>query len=431
MAADESPVCGGRVDEWPFRLFWAGQSVSALGDGLAMLAIPLLVLSLTHNPIFAALAATPRTVGFLIAGLYAGAVVDRRDCRRVMIVMDTLRLAVFAAVALLAAARLLNVGELLAAAFIAAIGTVFFSTAYAVLVRDLLAADQMLRGNARLELSTQVGTLTGPVVTGLLAATVGLPAVIWFNAASFAVSIATLLPLRRVVAAPAAPDSPATPNVAQPSFATSIKEGLAFVWRTPALRGLAGLQAAINFLVGAETLLVFYATVTLRASATVVGLVVTAGGLGGVLGALASEKIRIASARAAIGAAVAAIAVGLLGIGATPSIPVVAGFTLVLGAAGVFGTVHIRAVRQRIVPRAMLGRVTSSAGMLALMGGPVGAALSGTIAGALGNPRPVLVAAGTLALGCAVLGYARWLVGVDRDQTPVADDLPDVIDAVS
>src|SRR5215472_18460316 len=82
---------------WPPRVFLSGQAVSLLGDGLAVLAVPLLVLDLTRNPLVSALSAASVTVGYLMVGLPAGVLVDRLDAWRVLLLTDALRAAAFAA----------------------------------------------------------------------------------------------------------------------------------------------------------------------------------------------------------------------------------------------------------------------------------------------------------------------------------------------
>ena len=80
-----------------------------------------------------------------------------------------------------------------------------------------------------------------------------------------------------------------------------------------------------------------------------------------------------------------------------------------LGGAGVFGTVHIRALRQRLVPRELLGRVTATAGMLGLAGKPLGSAAAGAAAAAADSPRPVFLVAGLVAVAFGILTRVRWL----------------------
>jgi MFS family permease len=99
---------------WPRGVFLSGQAVSLLGDGLAVLAVPLLVLDLTRNPLVSALSAASVTVGYLMVGLPAGVLVDRLDAWRVLLVTDALRAAAFAALFGFATAGLLTVWLVLA-----------------------------------------------------------------------------------------------------------------------------------------------------------------------------------------------------------------------------------------------------------------------------------------------------------------------------
>ena len=78
-------------------VFLAGQAVSMLGDGLAVLAIPLLVLQVSHSPLAAVLASLPGSAGYLAAGLPAGVVADRLSPWHVLIAGDILRAGIFAA----------------------------------------------------------------------------------------------------------------------------------------------------------------------------------------------------------------------------------------------------------------------------------------------------------------------------------------------
>lgn len=86
---------------WPSRVFLSGQAASLPGDGLAVLAIPLLVLGLTRSPLISALSAASQTLGYLAVGLPAGVLVDRLDAWRVLVVTDAARAVAFAALYLL------------------------------------------------------------------------------------------------------------------------------------------------------------------------------------------------------------------------------------------------------------------------------------------------------------------------------------------
>lgn len=120
---------------WRSRLFLTGQSVSLLSDGLAALAVPLLVLDLTSNPVAAGLAAASVTAGYLLVGLPAGVLIDRLDPWPVMMSMDAARALLFAALFAATTAGVLSVWLVLAIAIATGACSVFFETALVVAVK--------------------------------------------------------------------------------------------------------------------------------------------------------------------------------------------------------------------------------------------------------------------------------------------------------
>ena len=124
-----SPRMPGTKRSRPGGVFLSGQAVSLLGDGLAVLAIPLLVLDLSRDPLALALSAASVTVGYLVVGLPAGVLVDRMDPWRVLGVMDGVRALLFAGLFAFASAGTLTVWLILLIAFAAGACSVFFETA--------------------------------------------------------------------------------------------------------------------------------------------------------------------------------------------------------------------------------------------------------------------------------------------------------------
>jgi predicted MFS family arabinose efflux permease len=176
---------------------------------------------------------------------------------------------------------------------------------------------------------------------------------------------------------------------------------------------LTAVQIAVNLCLAAEKLIVFYARDTLGLTPSLVAVVVAAGGVGGVAGALSAARLAgwigeirlIVIAIVAAGVAMAAMSVA----GSAPSL--VAANSAYAWAVVVASLVN-RTQRQRIVPRAMLGRVTSGVRVLFLAVDPIGVVLAGAATSALGgNPRPVFLAAGTVTAAAAVAG---WLAGLRR-----------------
>lgn len=384
-----------------FQIFFVGQCVSLLGDGLTLLAIPLLVLRLTDDPVMAALAAMPRIIGYLLVGLPAGALVDRLDPRRVMLVADTVRGVLFAGMAVLFAMDQLTVAVLLGGAFVAAAAGVLFETALAVAVRDVLTDEDLPKGNARFEVANQLAILCGPALLGLLASVGGLAFALSVNAATFAVSFLTLV----VTRFPTQTRSELTGlRRAFATLATDLREGVRFLLRHRLLRAVVLLQAVTNLLFGAETLLVFFLQHTLALSPIKIGAVIVAGGIGGMIGAAMAGALyrRGAPATTAV-LAMTAIGVMLAALGFCRNLPGLLVVNLLLGLFTAVAVVLIRTLRQQITPRELLGRVTSSAKMLVLIAYPLGGAAAGGLSSLAGSPRPVFIGAGLLGVAAVLV----------------------------
>ncbi|QLJ02817.1 MFS transporter [Streptomyces sp. NEAU-sy36] len=409
----------GTVRSSTFRLLWAGQTVSVIGDGAAALAVPLLVIHATGSAVLGALAATPRTVAYLLVGFLAGPVVDRlQDSRRIMVVCDLLRFAVFAALPLAVHAPL-GPGLVLVLAFAASSAGVFFETALAVAVQSSLRSEDLVTGNARLEMSNQVGLLLGPAVIGAGVAAFGVPSAMWFNAATFLISAATLVPMRFGSGRESVPTSGARPTVRR-----DMAEGLRYIRTHALILRLVSLQVVINLVIAAETLVVFYATHDLHASAAWIGAVLAAAGLGGVAAtSVANLMARRFDSGRLIGLSVVGLGGTLLAIGMARDPLVLAAANFFHGGLSVFASVHIRAVRQRVVPPALLGRVTANARTFAFAANPLGALLFGSIAAsANGQAQWSFFTAAVLSVASAAVAY-RGLVAPAAEPTGTADPL--------
>ncbi|MBF6302871.1 MFS transporter [Nocardia amamiensis] len=397
------------------RLFLFGQSISLLGDGLAVLAIPLLVLQLTGSPVLSALAAAPRAIGYLIAGLPAGPLVDRADPWRVLITADAVRMAVFLLLAAAVAVSRCPVAVILGLACVAGVAGVFFETALAVAVRDLYTGPRLMRANGFLETSEQLSLVLGPAAVGVLVAAASQQAALLANAGTFAVSLVTVWQTycRRPVAE--FTGAATTVGAKRPvgagvlgSVGAEFRAGLRYLVTSPVVAGITLLQAVTALGLGAETLIPFFARERLGASAVLVGLAVAGGGIGGAFGALIAAAI--GSRRSPVPMCLAGVllmAVGLALVGLAPGVLWLALANALLAGASMVVVVVVRTLRQQVVPRALLGRVTSTARSLVLAAAAAGTMLTGLLTRLGGdNPRPVFVGA---AVFIAVSTALVWL----------------------
>ncbi|MFD0399947.1 MFS transporter [Kitasatospora sp. NPDC059811] len=415
MLSGKSPaVEPGQPSASQFAVFFGGQVFSLLGDGLAFLAVPLVVLELSGDPFAAALAAAPRTVGYLLVGLFAGALVDRLNPRATMLATDAVRFSAFLTLALLASTGNLRVWMALVLAFLASGAGVFFETALTVAVRDLVQGRRLVRANSWLEATNQASLVVGPGLFGALSALFGLNTALFGNAATYLLSLATIFTIGRFGGTPARAGT--TTRGALRRLRADVADGLRFLRDTRLILLLTGLQATANLFIAVETLTPFYLRNQLGFGDSALGVVVGLGGLGGVLGAAGASRLATPGRRLAV----VALSAGCLGValalmGLVDSLAPLAALNLLVSGSAVLAVVVIRSVRQELVPREVLGRVTATARMAALAASPLGAMAAGFLTGLNhSDPRPVFVGFGLLA---TVTAAFVWFAGL-RDHAP-------------
>ena len=385
-----------------------------LGDGLAILAIPLLILQLTRSPVAAVLASLPGSVGYLAAGLPAGVLVDRLDPWQVLIAGDVIRAAIFLALFLLTGSRSVSAWLILSLAFAAGAVTVFSDTALAIAVRDVFAGARLVTANSWLESANQLGQIIGPSAAGLLAAAGLLHVSMLIDALTFLVALASLFAVRGAYrGAPRASRPPA----GRRALGRELADGIRYLAATRVLFTLLVFMLVLNLGLGADKLIIFFARNTLHLPPVQVGLIVTAGGIGGLLGAAGTGLLcRWVGPLPVVTLGAACSGLALLLISAAASMPVALAGNMLYTFAIIVASVTMRSMRQVLVPRDLLGRVTASWRLGGQAVTLVGAILAGTMAGLLGgDPRPVFVAAGLLTLLTVTVA---WFAGLRREQLP-------------
>ena len=379
-----------------------------LGDGLAILAIPLMVLQLSRSPLLAVLASLPGSAGYLAAGLPAGVLADRLDPWQMLIAADVLRALIFLALFALTGSNAISAWLILLLAFAAGVLTVFGDTALTIAVRDVYAGPRLVSVNSWLEAANQVGQIIGPGAAGLLAAGGLLHLSLLLDALTFLVSLVTLTAVRQRGQA----------RGTEPAFARGVRaelvQGLRYLAATRLLLTLLCFMLVLNLCLGADKLIIFMAKSALGLPAAQIGLVVTAGGVGGLLGAAGTTLlVRRAGPLAGLILCSGASGIALIVVSAATTMPVLLAGNLLYTWAVVAASVTMRALRQALVPRALLGRVTASWRLGGQSVTLAGAVLAGALASLLGgHPRPVFAGAGLLTL--LTVGVA-WLTGLRQE----------------
>ena len=167
---------GGVLWQRNFRLLWNGESISAIGNAMAVVGVPLLAVTVLHASTFAVAALTAAAyLPWLAIGLPVGAWVDRLPRLPLMIVCDVISALLYASLPVAAWLHVLTIGQVIAVALLAGAVNVFFATAYQVYLPSLVTAADLIEGNAKLQGSAEVALICGRGAAGLAAQAVGEP----------------------------------------------------------------------------------------------------------------------------------------------------------------------------------------------------------------------------------------------------------------
>jgi predicted MFS family arabinose efflux permease len=203
-------------------------------------------------------------------------------------------------------------------------------------------------------------------------------------------------------------------------LAGDFRAGIRYLRSVRILVILTAIQIVVNLCLATEKLIFYFAKETLGLSSLNVGIATAAGGIGGMLGALGAARLAewIGQIRLVVCSIVAAgLAIGAMSI--TYSLLTLTSANLLYGWALVVASPVIRTLRQQIVPRELLGRITSTLRVLFLAVDPLGVVIAGALTISLGgNPRPVFLGAGVIITVVALVG---WLAGLRTHQDEVPD----------
>ena len=375
-----------------FRRFWAASAISNLGDGIRWTALPLLTAAITRDPQVVAGTHIAIWVPQLLFGLIGGAVVDRVDRRVLVRNFQYARAIVMAALAAVAVADQVTVIMIYATAFLIGTGEVFVDSAGMTIVRSLVSDDQLESGYGKLwAADLTANEFIGPPVGGFL---FGIARWVPFaaDAASYAIAGAFVHRLPS--------DALARPERSRSTLLADIAEGLRVMWSNKFLRVFLLSVGGHNLFQSLPyAIYVLFALQVLDTNALGFGLIMSAGGVGGVLATLVATRVVGVIGRGGViwgGSIVTGMAIFLTGF---TSNPVVAGGLqfLSLFAISLWNVVG-RALRASIVPDHLLGRVVTSGRVLGWGAIPVGSALGGWIAATYGLRMPFFIGGASIAL---------------------------------
>jgi MFS family permease len=396
-----------------FVKFWAGQTVSNLGSSVTLFALPLLVFKLTGSPLNLGVTMATTYLPYLLFGLVIGAWVDRVDRKRLMIATDVARALLIAVIPVLADAGLLRIWWLYGVAFLSSTLTIAFDAGEFAAIPSLVGSkDDLVTANGRIQASYYAAQVAGPLLAGLLIASISVQQVFWLDAASFLVSAASLLAVRRRFnLEPTEAEGTRDASPQRRRILRDVADGLRYVLGHPVLRSISAMMAIVN-LISSTTYaqLVLFAKEHLSATDSQVGLLYSAGSIGVVVLSLLAGRLRrhLPFSRVALGA-LTLDGVMVLAMSLTHWYWLALPLWAAASGLGILFNINTGSLRQQIVPNELLGRIISIAGVLAWSAIPLG-----TLLGGLAIQRT-----GSVALVYGVIGALVVLVALAFSFSPI------------
>ncbi|HXN62498.1 MAG TPA: MFS transporter [Acidimicrobiales bacterium] len=380
----------------PFRLYFGGQVVSASGSFLQQTAIGWLVLELTGSPRDLGLVLASGGIPSLLLGPWGGAVADRVDLRKLLLVTQTLYCLLAALLWALAAAGDASVAALVAIGVAGGFVQIADSPARQALVSRLVPPDDLASAVSLNGVVVNSARVVGPALAGVLIVTVGTTICFGLNALSYLAVIAALLVIR-----------PRKAGGPSPAGRRGVKEGLKYaagrqqLWLPLLMMSVVGLLA-FNFAV----VLPVFAKDTFHGTAGTYGLLTTMLSIGAILGSLAVGLVHHPRRQYLLFAA--------LGFGVTsaitaaaPNVAVACVSLLVMGAAAFCFVTLCSTALQLHSSSAYRGRIMALWVFVYLGTTPVGSIVTGWIIAASGPRVALLVGSGACLAAAGLAAFVH------------------------
>jgi MFS family permease len=367
-AHHEEPLARNR----DFRVLLTSQGVSALGDAVSFTALPLLVLALTGSGLAMGLVGALQTLPDLVFGMVAGALADRNDRKRMMFLADLGRAVLTASIPISVLVGGPTMAVILIVAAPMSVLRALFLAGYTASVPALVGRSQIARANSYFEAIYSTGYIIGPAVAGVLSATIGPGPTLGIDAVSFALSGLALAFVRRDLRAPV--DRPPA------SLLADIREGIDYILAHPTLRAIIAFWGVVSISTAPlVTALAVYITRDLDYPDTILGLILTAYGIGTVVGALLTSRASRRPVAPILLGGTFATGIFLVIVAATDQVPVLLAVAVGSGVAQSMVLVTYITLRTALSPDALLGRIGSTARTISLGLQPIGLLVGGAL----------------------------------------------------
>lgn len=366
-----------------YMLLWSGQLVSSVGTRVSMLAFPLLVLALTHSPAQAGLIAALRGLPYALFILPAGALVDRWNRKRVMILCDTGRALALGSIPVALLFGHLTIVQLYIVSLVEGTLFTFFNLAETACLPHVVAKEQLSGAVAQYMVIDSTSGLIGPSIGGALYS-IGRAIPFLTDAISYGVSVLSLF----FIKVKFQEEREHTPV----RLWADIREGLSWLWHQPLIRFIAVLTGGITMPVVGYSLILIVLAQGQHASSFTIGLIFACGGIGSILGAMIVGPLqkRFSFSQLMIGSTwIWALTWLLFAIARNPLMLGVA-TALCFIIVPIYMSVQF-GYRLALIPDHLQGRVNSVFRLIAFGSEPIGLVVTGVLLQVIGPVPTVLV----------------------------------------
>jgi MFS family permease len=388
-----------------FRIFWFGQLLSLSGTWMQSTAQGWLVLELTDSELLLGLTTAAASLPVLLFTLFAGAVADRMDKRRIIIAAQAASMMIALAMAMLTDFGHITFGWILLLVLLLGTANAFEIPTRQSFFVDLVGKQDLTNAIALNSAAFNLTRIIGPAIAGFLIGSVGIAAAFYLNAVSYLAVIAGLMLIR-------------LPKFRRPERSRSVLQNIAegFAW----IRGNR-LPRTLVWLVAASSVLAFpyvmllpvFARDILEVGAPGLGALLAASGAGALAGGLALAAIgsRVRRGPLLLGASLG-FAVCVAAFALSRSFPLSMALLAVAGFAMILNNATVNALLQSLVPDELRGRVMSVYVFMFLGMAPLGSLQAGALARWIGAPAALAIGGTALAV---VIGLVWWRVPELRD----------------
>ena len=391
-----------------YMLLWSGQTVSSIGTGVSGIAFPLLILTLTHDAALAGYATALRALPYLIFSLPAGALIDRWNRKRVMILCDAVRALLLGSIPVALALGQLTMLQLYIVAALEGTCFVFFNIAEAACLPRVVAKEQLPAATGQNAATDGLaGIISQPLGGALYGVSLTLPFI--GDAISYAASVISLSFIKTRFQGERTAE--------RRRLGVEIREGLSWLWQQKLIRYMAFLTGSANFVFGGAFLCIIVFAQQMGANPFTIGIIGAIASVGGIVGSIVGAGIQ---RRFSFGQV---IITTLVVQAIFWPLQVLAPNPYILGAIGaviflmgpIYNVVQF-SYRSALIPDRLQGRVNSAFRLLTFGFQPIGGALAGILLKFFG-PVTTILAFGIVFVVAALVTIVNPLV---RNAQPIA-----------